>query len=71
MPARKAYPQVMEEPTRPAPADWLAALDESDADLAAGRIVSGESVIRELYASLARLETAAEPDRQQGATSTR
>ena len=36
-------------PTPPiAHADWLEALAESDADLAAGRIVSGEAVLRDL-----------------------
>lgn len=39
-----------------APADWLEALAESDADLAAGRIVPGEVVLRDLKDSLARLE---------------
>ena len=40
-----------------APPDWLEALAESEADLAAGRIVSGELVLRELRDSLARLES--------------
>lgn len=42
-----------------APADWLEALAESDADLAAGRIVPGEVVLRDLKDSLARLEAKA------------
>ena len=42
-----------------APADWLEALAESDADLAAGRIASGDVVLRELKDSLARLEAKA------------
>jgi hypothetical protein len=50
----------MDEHTKPAPSDWLAALEESEADVVAGRIVSGESVIRDLRASLARLEAKAE-----------
>ena len=41
------------------PAEWLEALAESDADLAAGRIVSGEVVLRDLKDSLARLEAKA------------
>jgi hypothetical protein len=71
MAARKAYARFMDEPTSPVPADWLAALDESDADVAAGRIVSGESVMRDLYASLARLEAAAEPDTRPSAPAAR
>jgi hypothetical protein len=49
-----------------APADWLEALAESDADLAAGRIVPGEVVLRDLKDSLARLEAkaAANPARK-------
>ena len=37
------------------PAEWLDALAESEADLAAGRIVPGKVVMRELYDCLARL----------------
>ena len=49
-----------------APADWLEALAESDADLAAGRIVSADAVLRDLKDSLARLEAkaAAKPSRE-------
>jgi len=49
-----------------APAGWLEALAESDADLAAGRIVSGDVVLRDLKDSLARLEAkaAARPARE-------
>jgi hypothetical protein len=68
---RKAYSVCMDEHTNLIPADWLAVLDESDADMAAGRIVSGESVIRDLYASLARLEAAAEADMQPSAPASR
>jgi hypothetical protein len=47
-------------PTRDiAPAGWLEALAESDADLAAGRIISGDVVMRDLKDSLARLEAKA------------
>jgi len=41
------------------PAGWLEALAESDADLAAGRIVPGETVLRDLKESLARIEARA------------
>jgi DNA recombination-dependent growth factor C len=42
-----------------APAGWLEALAESEADLAAGRIVPGDVVKRDLRESLARLEAKA------------
>jgi hypothetical protein len=42
-----------------APAGWLEVLAESDADLAAGRIVPGDVVMRDLRDSLARLEAKA------------
>ena len=41
------------------PIEWLEALAESEADLAAGRVVPGEVVMRELRESLVRLETKA------------
>jgi hypothetical protein len=41
------------------PAGWLEVLAESDADLAAGRIVPGDVVMRDLRDSLARLEAKA------------
>lgn len=49
-----------------ASAGWLEALAESDADLATGRIVSGDVVLRDLKDSLARLEAkaAARPARE-------
>ena len=42
-----------------APAGSLEALAEGDADLAAGRIVPGDVVLRDLKDSLARLEAKA------------
>ena len=42
-----------------APAEWLDALAESEADLAAGRIVPGHAVMRDLRDGLARLEVKA------------
>ena len=42
-----------------APAGWLEVLAESDADIAAGRIVPGDVVMRDLRESLARLEAEA------------
>jgi hypothetical protein len=43
-------------PPMPTEAELLAALAESEADIAAGRLVPGEAVHRELQASIARLE---------------
>ena len=42
--------------TRPAPPGWLDAMAESDADLAAGRIVSAAAVHAGLTASIERME---------------
>jgi predicted transcriptional regulator len=42
------------------PAEWLEAIAEGEADLAAGRIVPGEEFMRELRESLARLEMQAD-----------
>ena len=46
-----------------APSDWLQALAESDADLAAGRTVPGQMVRQGLLDSIARIE-ARHADRQ-------
>ncbi|WP_284943688.1 hypothetical protein [Acidisoma cladoniae] len=43
----------------PSPADWLAIIERSDADLAAGRIVPGDVVMREFAETLARMEAKA------------
>lgn len=48
----------------PAPAGWLEVLDESEADLAAGRIVPGEVVIQDLRDAIARLERKAASKQQ-------
>jgi predicted transcriptional regulator len=40
----------------PSEAELLAALDESEADIAAGRFVSGDEIMRELRGSIARME---------------
>jgi len=39
-----------------APQDWIDALDESVADIAAGRVVSGDVVRRELLEGISRME---------------
>ncbi len=49
----------MDDNPNTTPVGWLEVLAESDADLAAGRIVSGDVVLRELKDSLARLEAKA------------
>jgi len=47
-------------PTRDiAPAGWIEALAESDADVAAGRIISADMVMRDLKDRLDRLEAKA------------
>ena len=46
----------MNDPTNRPVSDWLADLDASDADLAAGRIVPGEVVMARLQAALERYE---------------
>ncbi len=38
------------------PANWIEALAESDADIAAGRIVPGEVIMQELRESIARMD---------------
>ncbi len=55
---RRAYLPAMDDRPTPtiAPPGWLEALAESEADLRAGRIVPGETVMRDLRNSLARLE---------------
>ena len=40
----------------PVPAEWLDALGRSEAQLAAGQIVTGEEIMRELRESISRLE---------------
>jgi hypothetical protein len=46
----------MDTDAHPAPADWLAIIERSDADLVAGRIVPGDVVMREFAETLARME---------------
>jgi predicted transcriptional regulator len=50
-----------------APQDWIDALDESMADIAAGRVVSGDVVRRELLESIARMEAKPASARKRGA----
>jgi hypothetical protein len=54
-----------------APPDWLEALAESEADLAAGRIVPGEVVRQGLLDSIARLEAKRSATRQRKASERR
>ena len=46
----------MDDMSQHAPAGWLEALERSEAQLAAGQVVSGDEVIRKLHASIARVE---------------
>jgi hypothetical protein len=50
------------------PPGWLEILEESEAELAAGQIVSGEAVHRELRESIARLEAKAATRRREAAS---
>jgi len=50
-----------ETTTLPAPAGWREALDESEADLAAGRLVAGALVHEALRDSIARMRDPQEP----------
>jgi predicted transcriptional regulator len=43
-----------------APTEWLEAIAEGEADLAAGRVVPGDAIMHELRESLARLEARSE-----------
>jgi hypothetical protein len=51
---------------QPVPAEWLDIITESEADVAARRVVPGEEVMRDLREGLARLEAkrAAKPQRE-------
>jgi hypothetical protein len=44
------------EPPMPGEAELLASLAQSEAELSAGQIVSGDEVLRELDESIARME---------------
>jgi hypothetical protein len=52
----RAYDGGMDKVTDPVLAEWLAVLDESEADIAAGRVVSADLVLSDLEAGLTRLE---------------
>jgi hypothetical protein len=49
-------------PNNPVPAEWAEALERSEAQLAAGQTVSGDSVRKRLRASIARMEAQLEPN---------
>ena len=53
---RRAHHLPMVETPKHAPDGWLESLERSEAQLAAGEIVSGDNVMRELHASVARME---------------
>ena len=43
-------------PSKPVPREWAEAIAESEADLAAGRLVDGETVHREMRERIGRME---------------
>lgn len=47
---------------RPPPAGWLESLERSEAQLAAGQVVSGAAVRQRLRDSIARMEARLEPE---------
>lgn len=55
------------EPPMPSEAELLAELDRSDADVDAGRIVSGDEVLREIDEAIARMEAKREASRRTAA----
>jgi len=52
-----AYKPAMDTIPDKTPATWQEILEESEAELAAGQIISGEQVMRDLKDALARLES--------------
>ncbi len=57
-------PSMDEEPPSPALADVTAALARADADVAAGRVYSGEAVRQRLHDSIRRMQVEVEPQPQ-------
>ncbi len=47
--------------TRPPPQNWIDALDRAEADVAAGRVVDGAEIHRELAGSIERMRHGAPP----------
>ena len=47
--------------TRPPLQDWIDALDRAKADVAAGRVVDGAEIYRELSASIERMKNSSPP----------
>ena len=51
------YHQMMDDTgQQPPPPHWIEALDRAEADLAAGRLIDGETVHRKLREAIARME---------------
>ncbi len=61
----------MNEPINTPPADWLGDIAESEAQLAAGQVVSGESVLQELRDGIAQLKAQLTGNRQRPAAQRR
>jgi hypothetical protein len=53
-----------DEPPSPDLADMIAALARADADVAAGRVYSGEAIRQRLRDSIRRMQAEVEPERQ-------
>jgi hypothetical protein len=68
---RVPYPLPMNDTLALAPAGWLEALVESEAQLAAGQIVDGDEVMRELDKCIAQLEAKQATGRHRKATARR
>ena len=50
----RSYLHGMDD-TRPSPQEWIDALARAEADVAAGRVVDGAAIHRELAASIERM----------------
>jgi predicted transcriptional regulator len=59
------------DPTKLTLQAWNAALDRSEADIEAGRIVSGEAVIAELRASVVRIKSKQRDTHARGSAASR
>ena len=68
---RLAYNHCMSDPTKRPISDWLADLEISEAQAAAGDFVSGEEVLADLQASIARLEAKQKNTQKPGIASRR